>query len=59
MGLTPSDWSEEKDQVITEGSKYCGNFLGKEGGVGEGFKNSRRSSDLTQLGFFPAWIGKL
>lgn len=52
MGLTPSDWLKEKDQMIKEGSKYLGNFLGKEGGAGELFKNSRRSSDLSPFGVF-------
>lgn len=52
MGLTPLDWLKGKDQVITEGSTYHVNFLGKEGEVREGVKAFRRSSNLAELGFF-------
>lgn len=38
--MTALDWLKGKDQAITEGSANHGNFLGKEDGVVEGFKNA-------------------
>lgn len=57
--LTSLDWLKGRDQVIKEGSTYQGNFLGKEGGVGEGFKNSQDQLISLRRVFFPAWIRKL